>query len=67
MNFINSSPPELSHVNDDVDLDQLDFEVLPWLKKSGEFNCEINNNKASVCEHSNIQKDQRTHTGKKTS
>ena len=29
---MDSSLPELSHVNDDVDLDKLDFEVLPWLK-----------------------------------
>ena len=41
MDFMNSSLPELSHVNDDVDLDQLDFEVLPWLKNINE----INNNK----------------------
>ena len=41
MEFLNSSLPELSHVNDDVDLDQLDFEVLPWLKNINE----INNNK----------------------
>lgn len=41
MDFMNSSLPELSHVNDDVDLDQLDFEVLPWLNNINE----INNNK----------------------
>ena len=65
MDLMNSQFLELSQVNEDVDLDELDFEVLPWLKKSGEFNCEINNNKASVCEHSNIKKHQRTHTGEK--
>ena len=37
MDFVSSSPPELSHVNDDVDLDELDFEVLPWLMKFEEF------------------------------
>ena len=38
MDFMNSSPTELSLVNDDVDLDELDFEVLPWLRNFGEFN-----------------------------
>ena len=38
MEFMNSSPPELSLVNGDVDLDELDFEVLPWLRNFGEFN-----------------------------
>ena len=37
MDFVNPSPPKLSHVNDDVDLDELDFEVLPWLMKFEEF------------------------------
>ena len=34
--------PALSDVNDDVDLDALDFQVLPWLMNFGEFNREIN-------------------------
>ena len=38
MDFVNSQFPELSHVNEDVDLDQLDFEVLPWLMNFCEFN-----------------------------
>ena len=38
MDFVNSQFPELSHVNEDMDLDQLDFEVLPWLMNFCEFN-----------------------------
>ena len=39
-----------SDVNDDVDLDALDFQVLPWLMNFGEFNREINKSMDPVCE-----------------
>ena len=29
---------QLPKLNCDVDLDELDFEVLPWLRNFGEFN-----------------------------
>ena len=38
MDLMNSQFPELSHVSEDVDLDELDFEVLPWLLNFSEFN-----------------------------
>ena len=67
MDLINSS--ELSPVNDDVDLDAIDFQVLPWLINRGESNNnqdprERKLNQNDICdknlsENSGIKKHQR--------
>ena len=67
---------ELSPVTDDVDLDALDSQVLPWLKTSGELN---NNEDVServlnqhdirdenFSENSGVKKHKRIHNGEKT-
>ena len=73
MDFINSS--KLSRVNDDVDLDAIDFQVLPWLINRGESNnnqdpSERKLNQHEICdknssENSGIKKHQRIYNGVK--
>ena len=64
--------PELSPVNDDVDLDALDFQVLPWLmNNNNEDPSERKANQHDICdktlsENSENQKHQRIHNGEKS-
>ena len=61
MDFINSS--ELSPVNDDVDLDAIDFQVLPWLTNRGESNNNQNMSERKLNQYDNCNKNSSNNTG----
>ena len=57
--------PELSPVNDDVDLDALDFQVLPWLmNNNNENSSERKANQHDICDKTLSENSETSETSK---